>query len=43
MLVREGNARFPPWWDDVVQDEIVLFQKGKVACTRFSPRWYDVV
>jgi hypothetical protein len=43
VLVREGNARFPPWWDDVVQDELMLMQKVKLACASSSPRWDDVV
>jgi hypothetical protein len=32
--VQEGKlaqARFPPWWDDVVRDELVLVQEGKLA------------
>jgi hypothetical protein len=33
---------FPPRWDDVVQDELVLVQEGKLAHTSFSP-WWDVV
>jgi hypothetical protein len=34
VLVQEGklaHARSPPWWDDVVQDELVLVQEGKLA------------
>jgi hypothetical protein len=27
------HTRFPPWWDDVVQDELVLVQEGKLAHT----------
>jgi hypothetical protein len=31
VLVQEGKlacASFPPWWDDVVRDELVLVQEG---------------
>ena len=38
-----ASASFPPWWDDVVLDELVLVQDGKLACTSFSPWWDDVV
>jgi hypothetical protein len=34
VLVKEGKvecAIFPPWWDDVVRDELFLVQEGKVA------------
>jgi hypothetical protein len=40
MFVQEGKqarSSFPPWWDDVVQDELVLVQKGKLARASFSP------
>ena len=44
MLVQGGKlahvifcARFPRWWDDVVRDELVLVQEGKLARVRFSP------
>jgi hypothetical protein len=40
MLVKEGKitrTRFPLWWDDVVRDELVLVQEGKLACTSFPP------
>jgi hypothetical protein len=33
VLVQEGKlayASFPPWWD-VVRDEVVLVQEGKLA------------
>jgi hypothetical protein len=31
VLVQEGKiacARFPPWWNDVVRDVLVLLQEG---------------
>jgi hypothetical protein len=34
VLVQEGklaHASFPPWWNDVVQDALVLVQEGKLA------------
>jgi hypothetical protein len=40
VFVQEGKlacASFPPWWDDVVRDKLVLVQKGKLARARFSP------
>jgi hypothetical protein len=40
--VQEGNlahASFHPRWYDVVRDELVLVQEGKLVC----PRWDDVV
>jgi hypothetical protein len=46
MLVQEGklaSASFPPWWDDVVIDELVLVQDGKRACTSFFLGWDYVV
>ena len=46
MPVQEGKlacARFPPWWIDVVRDEIVLLQEGKLAYASFPPWWNDVV
>jgi hypothetical protein len=46
VLVQEGklaHTSFPPWWDDVVQDELVLVQEGKLACASFPPWWDDVV
>jgi hypothetical protein len=39
VLVQEGNlarTSFPPQWDDVVRDELVLVQEGKLAHF-FSP------
>jgi hypothetical protein len=44
--VQEGNlacAIFPPWWNDVVQDVLLLVQEGKVACATFPAWWNDVV
>jgi hypothetical protein len=41
-----GKARhtsFPPQWDDVVRDALLLVQEGKLANTSFPPRWDDVV
>jgi hypothetical protein len=38
MLVQEGvlvGASFPPRWNDVVRDALVLMQEGKLACTSF--------
>jgi hypothetical protein len=38
--VQEGNlarASFPPWWNDVVRDVLLLVQKGKVARASFPP------
>jgi hypothetical protein len=34
VLVQERKlacASFPPWWNDVVQDALVLMQEGKLA------------
>jgi len=34
VLMQEGklaSASFPPWWDDVVLDELVLMKDGKLA------------
>jgi hypothetical protein len=44
--VQEENitcTSFPPWWDDVVRDELVLVQEGKLTYASFPPRWDDVV
>jgi hypothetical protein len=33
VLVKEGKlacASFPPWWNDVVRDELVLMQEGNL-------------
>jgi hypothetical protein len=46
VLVQEGKlacTRFPPQWDDVVRDELVLLQEGNLACAIFPPLWDDVV
>jgi uncharacterized protein YjeT (DUF2065 family) len=37
------HASFPPRWNDVVRDALVLVQEGKLACTSFPPQWNDVV
>jgi hypothetical protein len=34
VLVQEGKltrANFPPWWDYVAGDELVLVQEGKIT------------
>ena len=31
-----------PRWDDVVGDELVLVQEGKLARVSFPPQWDDV-
>jgi hypothetical protein len=46
VLVQEGKlarASFPPWWNDVVRDALVLLQDGKLARTSFPPCWNDVI
>jgi hypothetical protein len=43
VLVQEGKlarASFPPQWDDVARDALVLVQEGKLAC---FPPWCDDV
>jgi hypothetical protein len=38
VLVQERKlacAIFPPWWNDVVQDALVLMQEGKLTRTIF--------
>ena len=42
MLVQEGKLVCPRW-DDVVRDELVLLQEGKLARASFPPWWNDVV
>ena len=45
MLVQEGKlarAIYPPWWNDVVRDALVLLQYGKLACVSF-PSWWNYV
>ena len=40
MLVQEGKLTctgFTLWWDDVVRDELMLVQEGKLARARFPP------
>jgi hypothetical protein len=40
VLVQEGKLVpdiFPPLWDDVVRDEIMLMQEGNLAHARFPP------
>jgi hypothetical protein len=44
MLVQEGKvarAIFPPWWDDDVQDELLLVQEGKLVPASFPPQRDD--
>jgi hypothetical protein len=46
VIVQEGklaHASFPPWWNDVVQDALVLLQDGKLARASFPPCWNDVI
>jgi hypothetical protein len=46
VLLQEGKlacASFPPWWNDVVRDELVLVKEGKLAHTSFPPWWNDVI
>jgi hypothetical protein len=43
--VQEGKlarASFPPCWNDVVRDVLLLVQDGKLACASFPP-WWNVV
>jgi hypothetical protein len=38
VLVQEGKlarTRFPPWWNDVVRDALVLMQEGKLTHASF--------
>jgi hypothetical protein len=38
VLVQErklAGASFPPWWNDVVQDALVLMQEGKLTHASF--------
>jgi hypothetical protein len=38
VLLEEGKptcASFPPWWNDVVQDALVLVKEGNLAHARF--------
>jgi hypothetical protein len=45
VIVQEGNiahTSFPPWWYDVVLDELMLVQEGKLKHTSFPPQWDDV-
>jgi hypothetical protein len=38
VLVQERKlvgASFTPWWNDVVRDELVLMQEGKLTCASF--------
>jgi hypothetical protein len=32
-----ARASFPPWWNDVVLDALVLMQEGRLTCTNFPP------
>jgi len=38
-----ARASFHPWWDDIVQEEIVFVEEGKLARAIFPPRWDDVI
>jgi hypothetical protein len=38
-----ARASFPPQWNDVVQDALVLLQDGNLSCASFTPRRNDVV
>jgi hypothetical protein len=45
VLVQEGKlacTSFPPQWNDVVRDALVLVQEGKSSMLAF-PWWNDVV
>jgi hypothetical protein len=45
MLVQERKlacASFPPWWNDVVRDALVLMQEGKLIHASFPLWWNDV-
>jgi hypothetical protein len=33
---------FPPWWNDVVLDALVLVQEGRLTHTMSLPWWNDV-
>jgi len=44
--VQEGKlacASFPPWWNYVVLDALVLLQDGNLARASFPPWWNVVV
>jgi hypothetical protein len=41
-VLKLARAIFPPWWDDVVLDEVVLMQEGKLTRANFPPQWDDV-
>jgi hypothetical protein len=46
MLVQKGNlacTSFPPQWNELVRDVVVLLPNEKLVCTIFSRRWSDVV
>jgi len=46
VLVQEGkiaHAIYPPWWNDVVRDALVLLQYGKLARASFHPWWNYVI
>jgi hypothetical protein len=45
-FVQDGKlalASYPPQWNDVVQDKLVIVQKENLEHTRFLPWWNDVV
>jgi hypothetical protein len=37
------RASFPPWWNNVVRDELVRVQEGMLTRPRFPSQWNDVV
>jgi hypothetical protein len=39
----KASARFPPQWNDVVRDELVLVKKGKLTHASFPPRLNNIV
>ena len=41
--VNLARISFRPRWDDVVRDDLMLVQEGKVERASFPPRWDDVV
>jgi hypothetical protein len=44
--VQDGNLAhviFPPQWDDVIHDELVLDQDRNIARASFAPRWDDFI
>jgi hypothetical protein len=44
VLLQEGKLEnFPPWWNDVVRDELVLVKEGKLTHVSYPPWWNDVI